>query len=97
MINDFNKFDALADVLAKDFQPEKLPKLFDKPDLAQIRAVAYETLAMMPVDQYACRCSTIRFIMKSRISLLEQQAFEFDNQDAQIILDQLDLDETDDF
>ncbi|MGI8638420.1 MAG: hypothetical protein ACR2MG_00470 [Pyrinomonadaceae bacterium] len=94
--NDFNKFDSLADVLIKRFSAGEIAEIIRQTDLAQIRAVAFETLAIMPVSYLLPLLDDPIYHEIAHIAL-EQQAFEFDNQDAQMILEQLDLGETDDF
>ena len=49
-LNDFNKFDALADVLVKRFSAAEIAEIIRQTSLAQVRAVAFETLAIMPVS-----------------------------------------------
>ena len=95
-LNDFNKFDALADVLVKRFSAAEVAEIVRQTDLAQIRAVAFETLAIMPVSKILPLLDDPIYHEIAHI-VLEQQAFEFDNQEAQMILEQLDLGETDDF
>lgn len=94
--NDFNKFDILADILAKRFSAGEIAEIVRQTDLAQIRAIAFETLAMMPVAYLLPLLDDPVYHEIAHIAL-EQQAFEFDNQDAQMILEQLDFNETDDF
>ncbi len=94
--NDYNKFDALADVLVKRFSASEIAEIIRQTDLAQIRAIAFETLAMTSVSNLLPLLDDPIYQEIAQIAL-EQQAFEFDNQDAQIILEQLDLGEPDDF
>ncbi len=94
--NDFNKFDNLADVLVKRFSAGEVAEIIRQTDLAQIRAIAFETLAIMPVSYLLPLLDDPIYHEIAHIAL-EQQAFEFDNQDAQMVLEQLDLGETDDF
>ncbi len=96
LLNDFNKFDALADILFKRFSAAEIAEIIRQTDRAQIRAVAFETLAITPVSKILPLLDDPIYHEIAHI-VLEQQAFEFDNQDAQLILEQLDLGETDDF
>lgn len=96
LLNDFNQFDALADVLAKRFSAAEIAEIIRQTDRAQIRAVAFETLAMMSVSKILPLLDDPIYHEIAHI-VLEQQAFEFENQDAQIILDQLEFGETDNF
>ena len=94
--NDFNKFDSLADVLVKRFSASEIAEIIRQTDLAQIRAVAFETLAIMPVSTILPLLDDPIYHEIAHIAL-EQQAFEFDNRDAQIILEQMESGDTDDF
>ncbi len=96
LLNDFNKFDALADILLKRFSAAEIAEIIRQTDRAQIRAVAFETLAITRVSKILPLLDDPIYHEIAHI-VLEQQAFEFDNQDAQMILEQLDLGETDDF
>lgn len=94
--NDYVQFDHLADVLGKRFSAGEIAEVIRQTEMAQIRAVAYETLALMTPTNLLPLLDDPVYHEIAHIAL-EQQAFEFDNQDAQIILDQLELDEIDDF
>lgn len=89
-INDYNRFDRLADLLAQRFSATEIAEIVRQTESAQIRAVGYETLALMPA-------ASILPILDDpiygeiAISALEQQAFEYDNEEARQILEQLDL------
>lgn len=96
LLNDFNKFDALADILLKRFSAAEIAEIIRQTDRAQIRAVAFETLAITPVSKILPLLDDPIYHEIAHI-VLEQQAFEFDNQDAQMILEQLDLGELEDF
>lgn len=96
ILNDFNKFDALADVLVKRFSAAEIAEIIRQTNMAQIRAVAFETLAILPVSKILPLLDDPIYHEIAHI-VLEQQAFEFENQDAQMILEQLDLGETDYF
>lgn len=89
--NDYNRFDRLSDLLAQRFSANEIAEIARQTDSAQIRAVAFETLALMPT-------STILPLLDDPIygeigiSALEQQAFEYDSEEARQILEQIDLD-----
>ena len=95
-LNDFNKFDALADVLLKRFSAAEIAEIIRQTDLAQIRAVAFETLAITPVSKILPLLDDPIYHEIAHI-VIEQQAFEFDNQDAQMVLEQLELGDLDNF
>lgn len=90
--NDYNKFDILADVLAKRFSAGEIAEIIRQTEMAQIRAVAFETLAMLPTSNLLPLLDDPIYHEIAHLAI-EQQAFEFENQDAQIILEQLDFDE----
>lgn len=90
--NDYKKLDALADVLLTRFSAGEIAEIIRQTDMAQIRAIAYETLALLPV-------SAIMTILDDSIyteiavNALEQQAFEYDSEEARELLEQLSFDE----
>ena len=92
--NDFDNLDRLADVLAQRFSAGEVAEIVRQTELAQIRALAYETLAIMPLAHLFPLLDDSIYYEIAR-NAIEQQAFEFDNEEAQQILEQLDFDETD--
>lgn len=90
--NDFKKVDRLADILARRFSAGEIAEIIRQTDLAQIRAVAFETLALMPVSSLLPLLDDKIYFEIAR-NAIEQQAFEFDNADAQAILEQIEFDE----
>lgn len=92
--NDYDNLDRLADLLAQRFSAGETAEIVRQTELAQIRAVAYETLAVTPLAQLLPLLDDSIYFEIAR-NAIEQQAFEFDNQEAQQVLEQLDFDETD--
>ncbi len=90
--HDFDNLDRLGDILAQRFSAGEIAEIVRQTDLAQIRAVAYETLATMPLNNIVALLDDQLYYEIAR-NALEQQAFEFDNEDAQQILEQLEADE----
>lgn len=90
--NDFDNLDRLADVLSQRFAASEVAEIVRQTELAQIRAVAYETLATMPLSNIFPLLDDALYFEIGR-NALEQQAFEFDNEEAQQILEQLEFDE----
>jgi len=90
--HDFNNLDRLADVLAARFSAGEVAEIIRQTDLAQIRAVAYETLALTPLNNLLPLLDDPLYFEIAR-NALEQQAFEFDNEEAQQVLEQLEFDE----
>lgn len=87
--NDFNGLDKLADRLAERYSAGEIAEIVRQTDLPQIRAIAYETLAMLPIP-------TILPLLDDPLyagiaaGALEQKAYEFDSDEAREILDQFD-------
>ncbi len=90
--NDYDDLDRLADVLAQRFAAGEVAEIVRQTDLAQIRAVAYETLAMMPLAHLLPLLDDSLYFEIAR-NAVEQQAFEFDNEEAQHVLEHFDFDE----
>lgn len=91
--HDFNNLERLADILAARFSAGEVAEIVRQTDLAQIRAVAYETLALMPTANLFPLLDDQLYFEIAR-NALEQQAFEFDNAEAQQVLEQMEFDET---
>ena len=90
--NDFDNLDRLADMLAQRYSAGEIAEIVRQTELAQIRAVAYETLAMMPTALLFPLLDDSLYFEIAR-NALEQQAFEFDNHEAQQVLEQLEFDD----
>ncbi len=93
--NDFNKLDSLADVLLKRFSASETAEIIRQTESAHIRAIAFETMALMPVASIFPLLQDPIYHEIAHIAL-EQQAFEFDNPEAQNLLEQLDFEEIND-
>ncbi|MCY7348190.1 MAG: hypothetical protein LH614_18515 [Pyrinomonadaceae bacterium] len=91
--NDFDNLDRLADILAQRFSAGEVAEIVRQTELAQIRAIAYETLALMPIANLLPLLDDTLYFEIAR-NAVEQQAFEFDNEDAQQILEQVEFDES---
>ena len=87
--NDYDHLDSLADLLAERFAASEIAEIIRQSEMPQIRAIAYETLAMMPL-------SAVTPLLDDPIysgiaaSSLEQKAFEFDSDEAREILERFD-------
>ena len=90
--HNFDSLDRLTDVLAQRFSAGEVAEIVRQTELAQIRAVAYEALAMMPIAHIIPLLDDSLYFEIAR-NAIEQQAFEFDNEDAQQLLEQLDSDD----
>ena len=89
--NDYNKFDKLSDTLSHRFSAGEIAEIIRQTEAAQIRAVAYETLALAPVASLLALLDDPLYA-EIAVNALEQQAFEYDSEEARQILDQLELD-----
>ena len=90
--NDFNKIERLADILAERFSPGEIAEVIRQTELAQIRAIAFETLAMMPISAILPLLDDSIYFEIAR-NAIEQQAFEFESEEARDVLEQLEFDE----
>lgn len=93
--NDFNNLDRLANILSERFSASETAEIVRQTDLAQIRAIAYESLAMMPLKNLLGLLEDQLYFEIAR-NAVEQQAFEFDNEEARQILEQMDFEEFND-
>lgn len=87
--HDYNKLDKLADRLAERFSSGEIAEIIRQTEIPQIRAIAYETLALLPVPSIVPLLDDPLYADIAANSL-EQKAFEYDSDEAREILDQLD-------
>ncbi len=92
--SDFAKVDVLADILFERFSAGEIAEIIRQTELAQIRAVAYETLALLPTA-YILPLLDDSIYYEIVRNALEQQAFEFDNEEARQVLEQLEFEDAD--
>jgi hypothetical protein len=87
--NDYNRLDKLGDHLAERYSAAEIAEVIRQTEIPQIRAIAFETLAMMPVGSLL---PLIDDPLYSGIAAatIEQKAFEFESEEARDVLDQLD-------
>ncbi len=85
--NDFDRLDRLADHLSERYSAGEIAEIVRQTELPQIRAIAYETLAMLPVPAIF---PLLEDPLYSGIAAaaLEQKAFEFESEEARDLLDQ---------
>ena len=93
--NDFKKIDTLADILFDRFPAGEIAEVVRQTELAQIRAVAYETLAQLPTASILPLLDDSIYYDIVR-NTLEQQAFEFDSEEARQIVEQLEFEDAGD-
>ena len=90
--HDYNKLDTLADRLAEHFSAGEIAEVVRQTDIPQIRALAYETLAMLPVSLLAPLLDDSLYADIAANSL-EQKAFEFDSDEARDVLEQFEYEQ----
>jgi hypothetical protein len=90
--HDYKKIDTLADILAKRFSVGEIAEIIRQTELPQIRAIAFETLALLPSASLVTLLDDPIYHEIAHLAL-EQQAFEFDNEEAQQILGQMEFDD----
>ncbi len=87
--HNYNKLDKLADRLAERFSAGEIAEIVRQTEVPQIRAIAYETLALLPIQ-------TILPLLDDSLyadiaaNALEQKAYEYDSEEARELLDQFD-------
>ncbi len=87
--NDYNKLDRLADLLAGRFAAAEIAEVIRQAEMPQIRAIAFETLAMMTIPAILPLLDDPLY-SGIAANALEQKAFEFDSDEARGILEQFD-------
>lgn len=88
--NDYERLDKLADHLSERYSPSEIAEIVRQAETPQVRAIAYETLAMLPVALIATLLDDALYATIAA-GALEQKAFEFDSDEARDVLDQFDL------
>ncbi|MEQ1604923.1 MAG: hypothetical protein ABL999_08640 [Pyrinomonadaceae bacterium] len=86
---DYARLDKLGDHLAHRYSSSEIAEIVRQTDLPQIRAIAYETLAMMPVQALIPLLDDPIYAGIAAVSL-EQKAYEFESEEARDVLDQFD-------
>lgn len=87
--NDYNRLDKLSDRLAERFSAGEIAEIVRQTELPQIRAIAYETLAMLPIPVIMPLLDDPLYAGIAA-GALEQKAYEFDSDEARDLLDQFD-------
>jgi hypothetical protein len=87
--NNYDRLDRLADRLVERYSASEIAEIVRQTELPQIRAIAYETLAMMPVPALLPLLDD-HLYSGIAAAALEQKAFEFDSDDARDVLEQFD-------
>lgn len=87
--HDYNKLDKLADRLSERFSTGEIAEIVRQTDVPQIRAIAYETLALLPVPAILPLLDDPLY-SDIAANALEQKAYEYDSEEARDLLDQFD-------
>jgi len=87
--SDYNRLDSLADRLVERYSASEIAEVVRQTELPQIRAIAYETLAMLPI-QALLPLLDDQLYSGIAAAALEQKAYEFDSDDARDVLEQFD-------
>lgn len=87
--HDYNKLDKLSDRLFERFSASEIAEIVRQTEMPQIRAIAYETLALLPVPALLPLLDDSLYA-DIAANALEQKAYEYDSEEARDILDQFD-------
>lgn len=93
--NDYNLIDRLGDILVQRFSIGEIAEIIRQTKVPHICAIAYETLALKPVQMLLPLLDDPIYFEIGRTAI-EQQAFEFDSMEAQRVLEEMDFDDYDD-
>jgi hypothetical protein len=87
--HDYKKLDRLSDSLAARFSSGEIAEIARQTEMPQIRAIAYETLALLPVPAIAPLLDDPLYA-DIAANALEQKAFEFESEEAREALEMYD-------
>jgi hypothetical protein len=87
--NDYSKLDKLSDLLLDRFPAGEIAEIVRSTDTAQIRAIAYETLALMPVNSLLPLLDDPIYA-EIAMNAIEQKAFEYESEEARDLLERID-------
>ena len=87
--HDYSKLDKLADRLAERFSSGEIAEIVRQTEVPQIRAIAYETLALLPIQAILPLLDDPLY-SEIAANALEQKAYEYDSEEARDLLDQFD-------
>ncbi len=87
--HDYNKLDKLSDRLFERFSAAEIAEVVRQTDMPQIRAIAYETLSMLPVPTLVPLLDDPLY-SEIGASALEQKAYEYESEEAREVLEQYD-------
>lgn len=84
--HDYNKLDKLADRLLERYSAGEIAEIVNQTKLPQIRAIAYETLALLPVNAITPLLDDPLYT-DIAANALEQKAYEYESEEARDVLD----------
>jgi hypothetical protein len=87
--HDYNKLDKLSDRLSEKFSAGEIAEIVRQTEIPQIRAIAYETLALLPVPAIVPLLDDPLYA-DIAANALEQKAFEYESEEARSVLEQFD-------
>lgn len=85
---DYQKIDLLTDGLINRFSVGEICEIIRQTDTPAIRALGFETLAIMPTQKLLQLVDDPLYDEIARIAL-EQQAFDYENEEARQIIEQI--------
>lgn len=88
--HNYAKLDKLSDALFERYSSAEIAEIIRQAEFPQIRAIAYETLAMISVQQIVPLLDDPLY-SEIAANALEQKAFEFDSEEARDVLEHLEL------
>ena len=86
--HDYVKLDKLADALLERFPAEEVAEIIRQTDVPHIRAIGYETLAVMPTASITALLGDSLYF-EIACSALEQQIFEYESEEARAVLESI--------
>lgn len=84
--HDYNRLDKLADLLSLRYSATEVAEVARQAESPQVRAIAFETLSMMPVELLLPLLDDPLYIEIGMASL-EQKAFEYESEEAREALE----------
>ena len=87
--HDYKKLDHLSDRLAARFSSAEIAEIVRQTEMPQIRAIAYETLSLLPVPAIVPLLEDPLYA-DIAANALEQKAFEYESEEARDALDLFD-------
>lgn len=85
--HDYNKLDKLSDRLFERFSAAEIAEIVRQTEMPQVRAIAYETLSMLPVPVLVPLLDDPLYA-EIGAGALEQKAYEYESEEAREALEQ---------